>query len=29
MNGFRGRRFLVQWLWSYKFNACSGPSMHW
>ncbi len=29
MNGFRGRRFLVQWLWSYKFNACSGPSMYW
>ncbi|CAA7410689.1 unnamed protein product [Spirodela intermedia] len=26
VNGKRGRRFLVQWLWSPLLNACAGPN---
>nr|DAD41839.1 TPA_asm: hypothetical protein HUJ06_016162 [Nelumbo nucifera] len=26
LNGRRGRRFLVQWIWSPVLKACAGPN---
>jgi hypothetical protein len=26
LNGRRGRKFLVQWIWSPELKACAGPN---